>query len=407
MSRYKTIKVFIGCLLFAVLLGIMFSLSFAQENQSAQKPDSDIKFSAFQNQLQTLENEKIELETKLADAQTKLAEANAKLLNVEIDKYKRELKDANDEWLRTWSLWFAGIIGFLVLIMGGAFWFWLRSRAGQLIADSVEKSLNGFKEAVEQVDTLKIQLKEALEQVNILRDQIRILEKEHAASMLRNFMYYRPEDYPEQIKVLPEQAVLDVFSDETHHLELRSKAAEVLTYKQSPRLVSPALKFLNSVVDSDFDWEQNFETQYYIGNLASSLGYISTPEAYEGLKKFLERLLTENPGNKGLVLTPTAFALAYVSSELNKRDSVSILKRAIPFFRVSSDEDHDLKTLAEYFEQFNEPDGITDILTNDLTNMMPEVETQCLELLQKHDPDFVEKWRAEKENANTQNEESE
>ena len=85
---------------------------------------------------------------------------------------------------------------------------------------------------------------EALEQVNILQSQIGVLEKEHAASMLGNFMHYRPEDYPEQIKVLPEQAVLDVFSDETRHLELRGKAAEVLTYKQSPRLVSPAL--LNS-----------------------------------------------------------------------------------------------------------------------------------------------------------------
>ena len=197
-----------------------------------------------------------------------------------------------------------------------------------------------------------------------------------------------------------------MFSDETRHLELRSKAAEVLTYKQSPRLVSPALKFLNSVVDSDFDWEQNFETQYYIGNLASSLGYISTPEAYEGLKKFLDRLLTEHPEDKGLVLTPTAFSLVYVSSELNKRDFMSILKKAIPFFRVSSEDVHGLKNLAEYFDRFKDPDGIKDILTNGLTDMMPDAENQCLELLQKHDPDFVEKWKAQKGTPNTQNEKS-
>ena len=382
-----------------IIIGITFS--FAQQNQNTQKSDPEVevlkkRISELESKLQTVESvEKMELAAKLADA-------NAKLLNAEIDRFKRELKDANDEWLRTWSLWFVGIIGFLVLIIGGAFWFWVRS----LIADSVEKSLNGFKEAVEQVDTLKIQLKEALEQVNILQSQIGVLEKEHAASMLGNFMHYRPEDYPEQIKVLPEQAVLDVFSDETRHLELRGKAAEVLTYKQSPRLVSPALKFLNSVVDSDFDWEQNFVTQYYIGNLASSLGYISTPEAYEGLKKFLERLLTENPGDKSIVLTPTAFSLAYVSNKLNKRDSVSILKRAIPFFRTSLYEEQHLSNLSEYFDRFKKPDGIKEILKNGLTNMMPEVETQCLGLLQKHDPDFVKKWQAQKKTANTQSKES-
>ena len=398
-------KKFITYLSLTILFIIGITFSFAQQNQNTQKSDPEVevlkkRISELESKLQTVENvEKMELAAKLADA-------NAKLLNAEIDRFKRELKDANDEWLRTWSLWFVGITGFLVLIVGGAFWFWLRSRADQLIANSVEKSLNGFKEAVEQVDTLKIQLKEALEQVNILRDQIRILEKEHAASMLRNFMYYRPEDYPEQIKVLPEQAVLDVFSDETHHLELRGKAAEVLTYKQSPRLVSPALKFLNSVVDSDFDWEQDFETQYYIGNLASSLGYISTPEAYEELKKFLERLLTENPGDKSIVLTPTAFSLAYVSNKLNKRDSVSILKRAIPFFRTSLYEEQHLSNLSEYFDRFKKPDGIKEILKNGLTDGMPDVEDKCLELLQEKAPEFVEKWKAEKETANAENKES-
>ena len=409
MSRYKTIKVFIGCLLFAVLLGIMFSLSFAQENQNTQKPNPEIetlknRISELESQLQTVENEKIELTTKLA-------EANAKLRNGEIDKFKRELKDTNDEWLREWSLWFLTIIGIFVAILLGVsyvFWYWLRSRADQLIADSVEKSLNGFKEAVGQVNILKDELKETVGQVNILQDQIRVLEKEHAASELENYMgHYRSGDpYPQQIEALSEQAILDVLSDETRYLALRCKAAEVLANRKSTRLISPALKYLNSVVDSDFDWEQDFTTQYHMRDLVNFLGYIGTPEVYEGLKKFLDRLLTENPEDKGLVLTPTAFALACVSSELNKRDSVSILKRAIPFFRVSSDEDHELKTLAEYFEQFNEPDGIKDILTNDLTDMMPEVETKCLELLQKHDPDFVEKRKAQKAVANMETEES-
>ena len=403
MGRYRTIKAFIGCLLFAVLLGIMFSLSFAQENQSAQKPDSDIKFSAFQNQLQTLENEKIELETKLADAQTKLAEANAKLLNVEIDKYKRELKDANDEWLRTWSLWFAGIIGFLVLIMGGAFWFWLRSRADQLIADSVEKSLNGFKEAVDQQ--------------NVIKNQIRVLEKEHTISVLENSTdsYLRQEHFhSEQIKALQEEVLLQVFGDETRLLKTKYKAVSVLAARKSPRIVCPVLEFLNSVVDSDFDsnldfgsdpdWEATIHTRNYLIWLVNFVRRIYTNEAYQGLTKFLNRLLTENPKHKDLFLIDTVLSLAHISTELNMQDSVSILKSAMSHFGHPAQDD--LRALAVYFDKLDDPAGIKDILTGHVTSGMPDAEETCLELLQKHDPDFVEKWRAQKAAANTQNEES-
>ena len=42
-----------------------------------------------------------------------------------------------------------------------------------MIADRVEERLNGFKEAVEKV--------------NILENQFKILQKEHAASVLENF----------------------------------------------------------------------------------------------------------------------------------------------------------------------------------------------------------------------------
>ena len=120
-------KKIIVCLLLMVLFVTVILLSFAQQNQNSQKQDPEVH--ALKIQLQTVENEKIELTTKLLDAQTKLADANTELLNAEIGKYKRELKDANDEWLRTWSLWFAGIISLLVLIVGGSFWFWLRSSA--------------------------------------------------------------------------------------------------------------------------------------------------------------------------------------------------------------------------------------------------------------------------------------
>ena len=396
-------------LLLAALLGITVFLTFAQQNQNTQKPNPEIealknRISFLESKLQTVENvEKMELAAKLA-------EAEAKLRNAEFGKFERELRDANDEWLRTWSTWFIAIIAIVVTILcaiGAGAWSRFKSKADQLIADSVEKSLNGFKESVAQVDILKNELKEAVGQVNILQDQIRVLEKEHAASVLGNFMHYRPEHYPEQVKTLPEQALLDVFSDETRHLELTGKAAEVLANSKSPRLISPVLKYLNSVIDSDFDWEDDFRTQYYMIALISFLRYIGTPEAYEGLKKLLEHLLTENPGDKSRVLTPTALELAYVSNELDKRDSIPILKKAIPFLKDASHENQDLKDLAEYFDRFNEPEGIKDILTNGLTTGMPDVEDRCLELLEKHDLEFVRNWKAKKEAANTQTEEAE
>ena len=377
----------ITCFLLAALFIMIFPLLFAQQDQITPKSNPEVealknRISVLESKLQTVENiEKMELAAKLADA-------NAKLANAEFSKFERELRDSNNKWLWGWTGFFVGVFA----VIGIALWLVVKS----LIGDRVEKSLNGFKETVGQV--------------NILQSQIRILEKEHAASVLEDYMelYDSGSPYTQQIEELSEQTLLDVFGDETRYLALRCRAAEVLSNKKSKRLIFPGLKCLNSIVDSDdLNWEQDFIPQYNMRDLVNFLGYVGTPEAYEGLAKFLDRLLTENPENKGLVLTPTAFRLANISSELNKRDSIAILKRAIPFFRVLSDEDHDLKNLAEYFDRSNEQEGVKEILTNDLTDRMPEVETRCLELLQKHDPDFVEKWKAEKETANTQNKESE
>ena len=177
-------KAFIICLLLAALLGTTFPLSFAQQNPAAQKPNLELeilknRISELESKLQTVENvEKMELAAKLADANTRLA-------NVEFGKFERELRDTNDEWLRTWSTWFLTIIAIIVTFfcaVGAGIWARFKSKMDQLIADRVEKSLNGFKEAVDQVNVLKNELKEAVGQVNILRDQIRVLEKEHAAS---------------------------------------------------------------------------------------------------------------------------------------------------------------------------------------------------------------------------------
>ena len=390
-------KQFTVFLLLAAFLGVMFSLSFAQQNQTTQKPNPEIealkkRISELESKLQTVKNvEKMELAAKLA-------EANAKLANAEFGKFERELRDSNDEWLRAWGLGFLTILGVFVAILLGVsyvFWYWLRARANQLLENEVEKNLSGFKEAVGQV--------------NILQDQIRILEKEHSASMLENLMTFYPSyapPYSEQIKALREEALLDVFGDEIYHLKVRCKAVEVLADRKSTQLVSPVISFLNSVADSDLYTEPGFETQSLLRTLVSLLTYIHTQETYEGLAKFLDRLLTEDIELKNVLLTWTVFSLASVSSELNRADSISILKKAIPYLDVRSDEDQALKNLARLFDVFNEPIGIKEILTNGLTDEMPDVETRCLELLQKHDPEFVEKWKAQKAAAKAETEES-
>ena len=148
----------------------MFPRQLLSKIRYVPKTDTEVealqkRVSELEDKLQTVENvEKMELAAKLAEAQ-------AKLINAEIEKYKRGLKDSNDGWLRTWSLWFVGIIGFLVLIVGGGFWYWLRSRADQLIGSEIEKRINKFQEAIVRVDSLD--------------DQMRILEKEHIRICVR------------------------------------------------------------------------------------------------------------------------------------------------------------------------------------------------------------------------------
>lgn len=377
----KKMKAFIIYLLLGLLLGIMLPLSFAQQNQNAQKPGSEIdilkeRISELESRLQTVENiEKMELAAKLADAQTKL-------LNAEFGKFKNDLRDSNDGWLMRWNGFFLGVLA----IIGVALWFSVKL----LIANRVEENLNGFKEAVDQV--------------KVLKNQIKVLQKEHAASVLENFMNTSYSGYyPQSIEVLGEEILLQVFGDEKYRLPIRDKAVEVLAAKKSLQLVIPALKFLNSVVDSDFNQETFTDTARLARRLIYFLGGICTDEAYQGLEKFLNRLLNESLKHKDLFLTETVFSLANVNVELNIKDSAPILKSAVSHLQ---DPDRNLSVLAEYFDKFNEPEGIKEILTNGLTDEMPDVETQCLELLQKHDPEFVEEWKARKATAETETEET-
>ena len=152
------------------------------------------------------------------------------------------LRKSYNKWLWAWTAFFGGILA----VIGIALWLSVKS----LIADRVEKSLNGFKDAVAQQEVIK--------------NQLVVLEKEHAISVLENapesFLRYE-HFHTEQIKALREEVLLHVFGDETRLIEIRYSAADVLAVRKSPRLVSSVLEFVNSVVDSDFDWETSSDTQ--------------------------------------------------------------------------------------------------------------------------------------------------
>ena len=364
-------------LLLIALLGLTVSASIAQQIQNAPKTDTEVE--KLKIQLQTLENEKIGLETKLA-------EANARLINTDIDKLKGELRESNNDWLRAWNNWFVGIVSIVAIIISAALWLVLKT----LIGKGIEKRLDGFKESVNKV--------------NILEGQLNILKKEHAVSVLENYntvSLTELEWHTDQIKGLPEEILLDVFDDITRDINIRLTAIEVLAARKSPRLVSAVLNYLNLVVDSDIDWGVSRETNRYPYLFLSRLSKVPNLETYQGLKLFLNRLIAENPKNKDLFLTWTVYSLAEVSIKLDIRDSKDMLRKVVPDLKDSEHKGVVLDVLLEYFEKFNEYEGIKDILTNDLTDNLTDVEEKCLELLEKNDPNFVNQWKKKKEDANT------
>ena len=378
-------KIFIAGLLFLTLLVMSAFVSFAQQDPNYQKLVQEMEalkkqVSTLQNQLQTVENvEKMELAAKLTDAEAKLTDANAKLINAEFGRFERGLRNSNDNWLRTWSHWFLAIIGSLVLILGGAFWYWLKSKADQKIADEVEKSLNEFKEAVSKV--------------NILADKIRVLDKEHAARVVADTMYYSldvEESHPKEIKALSEEALLDVFRDGTRDKRIMFRILEILTHREFTQLVSPTLEFLNSTLDSHQGKELEFYTITSLREFVNLLGYTPTQETYEGLTKFLDRLvLREDTECTDFLLAATASSVATVGHELNKEDWIFLLKSI--FSRLD-----------------NEPETMKGILHH-LPDEMPSVDLfkdHLLELLERHDAEFVKDLRERRANANKETEEN-
>ena len=373
-------------LLLIALLGIIVSASIAQQNQNIPKTDTEVeklkkRITELEGKLKIVENvEKMELAARLAEAQ-------AKLIDTEFGKLKLELKDSNQQWLRNWIFIILGILS----VVGFTLWKRLTTKMDGLIENEVNKRLTDFEGAIEKV--------------KILEPKVRILNKEHAASVLERFRSYRPEHYPEQVKELEEQAILDVFSDETRHLEYRMKAAEVLANRESAELVSPVLKCLNSYIDSDFDWDQDYRTQHLLCYLIDFIQPVNMTKTYETLNRFLEQLLSEKPEVKRFIITSITISLVNANSELNKKNSVSVIRNALPILDIQSDDEDALRDLVEYFNKFQEYEAIKEMLTNGLTERIPEVEEQCLELLPEQYSDFVKDWKEKKEDTNTESEE--
>ena len=140
--------------------------------------------------------------------------------------------------------------------------------------------------------------------------------------------------------------------------------------------------------------------------IVNFIGQTQMQEAYQELEKFLDRLLTNNPEYKKLFLTGTIFSLAHLGIELDIKDSIDMLREVIPDLKEIEQDEIELITLAKYFDKFKEHEGIKEILTNGLTEGMPDVETRCLELLPKRYSNFVKEWKAQKETTNTESEES-
>ncbi len=237
---------------------------------------------------------------------------------------------------------------------------------------------------------------------------LRSLEKKHVASVLETLTtseFLLEQFFPKKTKALPEQALLDVFTDGTSSLKLKYRAACSLIDKESIRFVPLLLEFVNEMVDTDLDIKENSGTGEGITEFQYLLGRLKTAEAYEGTKKFLHRLLTADLKHKDIFIDGTIISLTNISHILNRKDAIPLVKLAMFHFVPPINEG--LISVAENFWAMNEPSLLKHILMQHVTSEMPDVEQICLEFLEDFDPGFTKEWQAQKENTNTQNEESE
>ena len=163
---------------------------------------------------------------------------------------------------------------------------------------------------------------------------------------------------------------------------------------------------MHSAINSNANLEPRIEEP--LCSFVGLLGEMCTQEAYQGLIKFLNRLLTGDPKQNEVLLTWTVFSLATISIELDEGNSISILRRAMhhlntqqtprPIGRLGGgiSKAQGLTKLAQYFDRYNDPESIKNILTKHVTSKMPGLEKRCLESLEKYDLAFVKEWRASK-----------
>ena len=237
---------------------------------------------------------------------------------------------------------------------------------------------------------------------------LRSLEKEYVAFVLETLTtseFVLEQIFPKKTIALPEQALLDVFTDGTSPMKLKYRAACSLINKESTRFVPLLLEFVNEMVDADLDIKENSGTGEGITEFQYLLGRLKTPETYEGTKKFLHRLLTEDLKHKDIFIDGTIISLTSISHVLNRRDAIPIVKLAMFHFVPPINEG--LISVAENFGAMKEPSLLKHILVQHVTSEMPDVEEVCLELLEDFDPEFVKEWQAQKENTNIQTEASE
>ena len=231
-----------------------------------------------------------------------------------------------------------------------------------------------------------------------MKNQIdEILEEEQAAAMLENISDYVSENgaYAAKIKAISEETLLQIFESKKYSIKTKYGAVKMLVEQKSTRIVAPLLQFLNSFFNFKFDSKDDLpETAIYLSSFITYLTYIPTLETYEGLKKFLDRLLTESQGHKQVFLNETIISLAYLSVQLKRVDAILLLRAAISHIAYPPDT-NDLKIMIRYFDDLNDPESIKKILTEHVRIGMGDIEYKCLNLLQKYDPDFVKQWQVE------------
>ena len=386
----KIMKMSIVFLLLIVVLSGIFFYLLMRQNHNLQKLESE--YESLQQRLASLEiqpqtgqdDEKMKLATQLANA-------NTKLINAGFGKFERELRDSNYKWLWGWTTFFVAIVAIVVTVTGVAFWVVVKS----MIANRVEENLKGFQESVEQV---KIQ-----------QERIRIIERDYAAQMLE-----APDEiseggeyiYSDTVMSLSKQTVLDVIYHKTYPIHVRIRAAEIFKKRNPVQSLPVLLEMVNSFLDTDIYKDEDIDTIWHLRDLVPLFKDIHNDKTYRGLSKLLGRVvkLKEDTDLKKAYLNWILFSLAYVGDALNTESAISRMREVLPNLLISNEDSHNLENLVNYFDKFDEHEGIKDILTNGLTDGMPDVEKQCLELLQEHDPDFVRDWKDKKETTNPESE---